>query len=388
MYSKRKLETVCGLGTVTGLCGANCYHSYSPFIKGIDTPTYSEEELDRMNEEENTPKEYSGKKYTAYEAQQRQRRLETAMRADRQKIELLTQGGADDDTITGAKVKYFQRQDEYVKFSKAMNLPQQWERVIIDGKNALGSKLPKKAGDVNKISGEAVANSSKGDIIKEDQLSELGKFKKRIRSDGSMSEEYYSAVKKKFSHGSDSAKAAFNKFIPENSVENSNFEGTPHYSPVKKKVSMHYKSDLHSERGSCVTWFHEHGHMLDDMVGRVSDNSEFFDALNSDYMAYMKTYGKKNGLKTFDKVQSAISLDLSSMREHSAVSDILEGLSHGNIKGVSGHRLGYWKNDSVVCSEAFAHMFEAQFDNVRYVQMKKYFPNALAKFESILGGLV
>ena len=145
VYSKKELETVCGLGTVTGLCGANCYHSYSPFIKGIDTPTYSEEELDRMNEEENTPKEYNGRQYTAYEAQQRQRRLETAMRADRQKIELLTQGGADDDTITCAKVRYFQRQDEYVKFSKAMNLPQQWERITVDGKNALGSKLPKKA---------------------------------------------------------------------------------------------------------------------------------------------------------------------------------------------------------------------------------------------------
>lgn len=145
VYSKKELETVCGLGTVTGLCGANCYHSYSPFIKGVDKPTYSEEELDRMNEEENTPKEYNGKEYTAYEAQQRQRQLETAMRADRQKIELLTQGGADDDTITGAKVRYFQRQDEYVKFSKAMGLPQQWERVTVNGKNALGSKLPKKA---------------------------------------------------------------------------------------------------------------------------------------------------------------------------------------------------------------------------------------------------
>lgn len=145
VYSKKELETVCGLGTVTGLCGANCYHSYSPFIKGVDKPTYSDEELDRMNEEENTPKEYNGKEYTAYEAQQRQRQLETAMCADRQKIELLTQGGADDDTITGAKAKYFQRQDEYVKFSKAMNLPQQWERITVYGKNALGSKLPKKA---------------------------------------------------------------------------------------------------------------------------------------------------------------------------------------------------------------------------------------------------
>lgn len=167
VYSKKELETVCGLGTVTGLCGANCYHSYSPFIKGIDTPTYSEEELDRMNEDENAPKEYNGKEYTAYEAQQKQRQLETAMRADRQKIELLTQGGADYDTITGAKVRYFQRQDEYVKFSKAMGLPEQWERVTVNGKNALGSKLPKKAESVNKITAENVAKSSKSGIIKE-----------------------------------------------------------------------------------------------------------------------------------------------------------------------------------------------------------------------------
>lgn len=167
VYSKKELETVCGLGTVTGLCGANCYHSYSPFIKDIDTLTYSEEELDRMNEEENTPKEYNGRQYTAYEAQQRQRQLETAMRADRQKIELLTQGGADYDTITGAKVRYFQRQDEYVKFSKAMGLPEQWERVTVDGKNALGSKLPKKAESVNRITTESVAKSGKSGIIKE-----------------------------------------------------------------------------------------------------------------------------------------------------------------------------------------------------------------------------
>ena len=167
VYSKKELETVCGLGMVTGLCGANCYHSYSPFIKGIDTPTYSEEELDRMNEDENAPKEYNGKEYTAYEAQQKQRQLETAMRADRQKIELLTQGGADYDTITGAKVRYFQRQDEYVKFSKAMGLPEQWERVTVNGKNALGSKLPKKAESVNKITAENVAKSGKSGIIKE-----------------------------------------------------------------------------------------------------------------------------------------------------------------------------------------------------------------------------
>lgn len=217
VYSKKELETVCGLGTVTGLCGANCYHSYSPFLKGIDIPTYSEEELDRMNKEENTPKEYNGKKYTTYEAQQRQRRLETAMRADRQEIELLTQGGADDDTITGAKVKYFQRQDEYVKFSKAMNLPQQWERVTIDGKNALGSKTPKKAGNVNKISGETVAKSGKSGIIEAERMRNSSdyavpkglvssrEFRSKFDSmdnDKRIQREYYQAVKEMLAHRS------------------------------------------------------------------------------------------------------------------------------------------------------------------------------------------
>ena len=53
VYSKEELVSVCGLGTVTGLCGANCYHNYYPFIKGVSERTYTDEELDRMNQEDN-----------------------------------------------------------------------------------------------------------------------------------------------------------------------------------------------------------------------------------------------------------------------------------------------------------------------------------------------
>lgn len=139
VYTKKELETVCGLGTVTGLCGANCYHSYSPFIYGVDERTYTDEELDRMNAEDNTPREYNGKQYTKYEALQRQRRLETTMRAERQKINLLTQGGADEDDILAAKVRYNGTSDEYVKFSRAMGLPQQRQRVTVDGLGNIGN---------------------------------------------------------------------------------------------------------------------------------------------------------------------------------------------------------------------------------------------------------
>ena len=68
------------------------------------------------------------------------------------------------------------------------------------------------------------------------------------------------------------------------------------------------------------------------------------------------------------------------MRKHSAVSDIMEGVTMGNVRGVSGHGKDYW-NDASITSEAFAHMFEAEFDSDRKAEMKKYFPNALKYFE-------
>ena len=181
VYSKEELESVCGLGTVTGLCGANCYHSYSPFTPGITPRTYTDEQLDKMNAEENKPVEYNGKTYTKYEATQRQRRLETAMRAQRQKIKLLEDGGADEQAIINARARYVKNSDEYVNFSKSVGLSQQWDRVTVGSNTVKGITKPKKAEmplrgiknvDDGKIRGmnsnKHIANSSKGDILKEE----------------------------------------------------------------------------------------------------------------------------------------------------------------------------------------------------------------------------
>lgn len=181
VYSKEELESVCGLGTVTGLCGANCYHSYSPFTPGITPRTYTDEQLDKMNAEENKPVEYNGKTYTKYEATQRQRRLETEMRAQRQKIKLLEEGEADEQAIINARARYVKTSDEYVNFSKSVGLSQQWDRVTVGSNTVKGITKPKKAEmplrgiknvDDGKIRGinsnKHIANSSKGDILKEE----------------------------------------------------------------------------------------------------------------------------------------------------------------------------------------------------------------------------
>lgn len=137
VWSKKELVDVCGLGSVTGLLGANCYHDYYPFIPGVSERMYSDEWLDEMNREENTPKIFKGKEYTAYEARQHQRYIERCMRAQREKVELLKEGGADKDEVMLARCKYQAQLDEYKRFSKAMKLPEQRERIYYDMKGRI-----------------------------------------------------------------------------------------------------------------------------------------------------------------------------------------------------------------------------------------------------------
>lgn len=133
VWTMAQLQSVCGLGTVTGLHGANCYHDYNAFIPGVSVRTYTDEQLEKMIADENKPKEYLGKKYTTYEALQHQRQMETVMRKYRQDIKLLQDGGGTEDSIILKKAKYQGKLQEYEAFSKKMGLPMQKQRIYQDG---------------------------------------------------------------------------------------------------------------------------------------------------------------------------------------------------------------------------------------------------------------
>jgi hypothetical protein len=128
-YTMAQLKSVCGYGKVDGLKGANCGHSFDPVIPGVSEPSYTPEELKKMRAEELKKHEYNGKEYTKYEASQRQRRLERTIAARRHAVDLLEEGGADEKTIQDAKISFQAVSQEYTRFSKAMGLPQQRERV-------------------------------------------------------------------------------------------------------------------------------------------------------------------------------------------------------------------------------------------------------------------
>lgn len=132
VWTMQQLIDVCGLGTGPGLLGWNCYHDYKPFPPG-SIRTYTDDELQKMLEEENTPKEYNGKKYTMYEALQQQRKMERNMRAQRQKINLLKYGEADPNEVILAKAKYQGQMQTYKDFSEKMGLKEQKDRIMQDG---------------------------------------------------------------------------------------------------------------------------------------------------------------------------------------------------------------------------------------------------------------
>lgn len=132
VYNRNELVSVCGLGEVDGLCGANCRHSYLAFVPGYSVRTYTDDQLQELEANEQQTKVYNGKAYTPYQASQAQRQMETKMRAQREKVQLLKEGGADPDDVMLAKAKYQGMLDQYSVFSKKMGIPQQRERIYYD----------------------------------------------------------------------------------------------------------------------------------------------------------------------------------------------------------------------------------------------------------------
>lgn len=86
-----------GYETVTGFKGVNCYHDWRPHYEG-STRTYTDEELQQMNNETVT---CNGQKISKYDAKQKQRNMERQIRQDKKDIAglqgILTSDNADID---------------------------------------------------------------------------------------------------------------------------------------------------------------------------------------------------------------------------------------------------------------------------------------------------
>lgn len=105
----------------------NCNHFTTPIVLGISKPVYSASELREINKRSNAKVSYGGKTYTRYEASQRQRQLETAIRYAKDERDACVAAG-DKLGATQARKKSAALTSEYKRFSEQTGLTVRLER--------------------------------------------------------------------------------------------------------------------------------------------------------------------------------------------------------------------------------------------------------------------
>ena len=110
----------------------NCRHIAFPILLGISRPAYSNTELSNLEQLSTNKLEFEGKEYTAYEATQLQRKIETAIRGAKDRAIVATAAG-DDLTRRVEQRQINILKDKYVDLSRRFELPVKAERMVVPG---------------------------------------------------------------------------------------------------------------------------------------------------------------------------------------------------------------------------------------------------------------
>lgn len=140
-----------GYGTGEGLCGWNCRHNFYSFIEGVSERAYTDKELENIDP---PPITFEGRRYTAYEATQKQRSLERTIRKQR-RLKTAYEAAGLTEEAAAAKARLRILNEKYQAFSQAAGLPEQRERMKVLYQNATTSRS----------AGKALEKQEKSDII-------------------------------------------------------------------------------------------------------------------------------------------------------------------------------------------------------------------------------
>lgn len=154
----------------------NCRHDVFPIILGVSEPVYTEEELKNIDQ---SPFTYEGRKYTAYEASQQMRKMERAMRKQKDRC-IVADAAGDEDSFTAASIKLRRQKDIYEDFCKAADSYTQYERTYVAGYDR---RLAGKTGAVTRKQREFEKAQIRLTEEKNRAIIEQEKRKEQFRSD-------------------------------------------------------------------------------------------------------------------------------------------------------------------------------------------------------------
>lgn len=100
----------------------NCYHYIFSIVLGVSKPQYSDEQLQEIIDNKNKTFEFDGKTYNMYEGTQLQRRIETAIRQEKD-TQILARASGDNDLVLQSQTKITQLTTKYKQLCKISGLP-------------------------------------------------------------------------------------------------------------------------------------------------------------------------------------------------------------------------------------------------------------------------
>lgn len=108
----------------------NCYHKEFRIVLGVSKPEYTDEQLKKINDDNEKGFEYNGKKYTMYEGTQLQRRLELEVRKAKD-TQILARSSGDEELAQQSEKRIRQITQRYNELCKVSGLQPKKQRMAI-----------------------------------------------------------------------------------------------------------------------------------------------------------------------------------------------------------------------------------------------------------------
>lgn len=110
----------------------NCYHYIFNVVLGVDTPEYTDEQLEEINERNEKGFDFEGKHYTNYEGTQLQRRIENEIRKAKDN-QIIGKASKNVKLIDESQQRITQLTSKYRKLNKISGLPDAISRARVVG---------------------------------------------------------------------------------------------------------------------------------------------------------------------------------------------------------------------------------------------------------------
>lgn len=327
----------------------NCRHDVFPIILGVSEPVYTEEELQNIDQ---PPFTYEGRKYTAYEASQQMRKMERAMRKQKDRC-IVADAAGDEDSFTAASIKLRRQKDIYEDFCKAADSYTQYERTYVAGYNR---RLAGKTGAVTRRQREFEKAQLKLDNSIESSYNYMGTehlFASHY-SDGKLDlksarREYdtflnsdvpknHMKLLKQFSYGA--------KYI-ETDME----DITMGYSPKADAFVFNPANPQLANYDLNMSLTHEIAHRIDNKMFKSDRRQAFTEAISK--------YGDTLDSKSVAEIINGSD----TLSRNAPLQDIMSAVTGGHIPLAAGHEPDYWNRQGKKQKEIFVNIFTLECFN-------------------------